>query len=29
LDLPLLDLDDVPALADFVIDYCRSERPIS
>ena len=29
LSLPLLDLDDVPALADFVIDYCQSERPIS
>jgi molybdopterin-guanine dinucleotide biosynthesis adapter protein len=25
LHLPLLDLDDVPALADFVIDYCRIE----
>ncbi|MDA1099174.1 MAG: molybdopterin-guanine dinucleotide biosynthesis protein B [Proteobacteria bacterium] len=26
LDLPLLDLDDVRALADFVVEYCRNER---
>ena len=25
LDLPLLDLNDVPVLADFIVDYCRSE----
>ncbi|NQV59338.1 MAG: molybdopterin-guanine dinucleotide biosynthesis protein B [Alphaproteobacteria bacterium] len=24
LDLPLLDLDDVPALADFVMEFCRT-----
>ena len=29
LDLPLLDLDDVEMVADFVIEFCRSERPAS
>ncbi len=27
LNLPLLDLDDVGAVADFVINFCRSEGP--
>jgi len=29
LGIPLLDLDDIGAVADFVIDFCRSEGPAS
>lgn len=29
LDLPLLDLDDIGMVADFVVEFCRSEGPAS